>query len=146
MSQSPLHKQLLSNDGYANPIATGTFTTQAINMEERRRLSLTLNFGGGHTGILLIQGTDETAGCQGTPNRQLVGPQPGTNGSTGALYWNTIPSGIMNVTNSTTSVLLSFTDVGTSWVRLNYNGNSVSIPSLAVGSGTISVFVTGKNT
>ena len=142
MSQSPLHVQLLSNDGYNNAIATGTFTTQALNMEERRRLSVTVNFGGGYTGTLLVQGTDEITRQSGTSSNPFSGPQPGTCQATGALYWNTIPSGTCLVTNSTQSVLLSFTDVGPAFVRLVFN-NGIVAP---IGSGTISVFVTGKNT
>jgi hypothetical protein len=128
------------------PIATATFQSRAILMEDRKRLSVTINFAGGHTGILQVQGTDELGNCNGTANNPNVGMQPGSNTQTGALFWSQIPSGIVNVTNSTQTVLLSLTEVGTAWIRLAYNAATTSIPSLAVGSGTISAFITAKHT
>jgi hypothetical protein len=127
------------------PIATATFQSKAINLEEFRRLSVTVNFGGSHTGIFQVQGTDELGSAYGTPNNMGAGPQPGQNAQTGALYWNVIPSGTALVTNATQSMLLSFTDVGPSWIRFIYNQNTSAVPSAAVGSGTISLFFTGKN-
>lgn len=145
MSQSPSHQALFTGSDPSVPIATGSWTTKALDIEERRRVNFTINFGGGHTGTLLIQGTDEISQCNGCPGNPGAGSQPGTNGLTGALYWNTVPSGTVLITNSTQSIMISLVDVGPAFIRLAYNAQSVAVPSLAVGSGVISAFYTAKN-
>lgn len=152
MSQSPLHQQLWLNNGagFNLPIQTGTFVTAALNMEERRRLSLTIGIVGGFTGTLQVQGTDEIANASpatGTPWAGVY-QQPGQNGYTGGLWWSAIPSGTVSITNATNQLLLSFTDIGPAFVRLAFNVSatgSTATGSLG-GSGTMQIFCTAKNT
>lgn len=160
MSKSPIHNQILLNDGAGNKLAiqTGTWISPAINIDDHRRLSFTIGVGsatgaagdtGGFTGTLQVQGTNElgnAAGATGSP-WAFAGQQPGVNGSTGGLFWQNLASGTTTLTSSTTAILLSFTDVGPSWVRIGFNldSNSNRIAT-AIGSGTMYVWVTAKNT
>ena len=161
MSQSPLFGQVFLNDGKGNSvqIQTGTWVSKAYDMSEKRRFSVTIGitgatgttangvgvaFTGGFTGTLYIQGTDEIQECTGytgTPQAG-AGPQPGKNGVTGALFWTTVPSGAIAITNSTTAQIVSLTDVGPHFLRLAFNPGVAT----AIGSGTMNIFVTGKNT
>lgn len=162
MSRSSIRNQILLNDGLGNklPIQTGTWVSSAINIDEHRRLSVTLGVqsatgaagdAGGFTGILLVQGTDELAqnnGCTGTQEAGNTS-RPGLNGFTGALWWQTIPSGAVAITNATNRLLLSFTDVGVGFVRLAFNVTATGTLAPGVGqggSGTMQVYVTAKNT
>lgn len=162
MSRSSIRNQILLNDGLGNklPIQTGTWVSSAINIDEHRRLSVTLGVqsatgaagdAGGFTGILLVQGTDELAqnnGCTGTQEAGNTS-RPGLNGFTGALWWQTIPSGTVAITNATNRLLLSFTDVGVGFVRLAFNVTATGTLAPGVGqggSGTMQVYVTAKNT
>lgn len=150
MAKTTTTDSILLNDGFGNlyPIATGTFASKAIDMSERRRISLTGSFAGGYTGILSVQGTDEVPNCiivQGTGPSVAwagAGAQPGQNGYTGALYWQNLPSGSVNVTNSTSAFQLQLTDVGVRFVRLVFNQGVVA----PIGSGTIQIFLTAKHT
>jgi hypothetical protein len=155
MSRSTVRNELFLNDGTGQKllIQTGTFVTSAVNVDEHRRLSLTIGIMsatgaigdvGGFTGTFLVQGTDELAQSNGATGTQEAGntSRPGKNGFTGALFWTTLPGGTQNITASTTSVLLSFTDVGTSFIRVVFNQGITS----PIGSGTIRIFVSGKNT
>lgn len=158
MARSTINDQLFLNDGRgrAVAIATGTFHTKAIDMSERRRLSVTANFAGGFTGIFLVQGTDEVGNCSLGADVLAAtgacvawvgaGQQPGQNGYSGAKYWNTIPSGALAITNATNSVLLSFTEVSSRWIRLVFNDGITTAIGSAVGSGSIELFITAKNT
>lgn len=155
MARTTTNDKLLLNDGRGNlsEIGTGIFQTKAIDMSERRRLSITAGFGGGFTGTLLVEGTDELGNCSIAGGGILAatgasiamagaGAQPGVNGMSGAKYWSTIPSGTIAVTNSTQGFIVQFNDVNCRWLRLNFNKNVVT----AIGSGTIELFVTAKNT
>jgi hypothetical protein len=104
---------------------------------------------GGFTGILLIQGTNEVGQAMGATGTAWagVGVQPGVNGYTGGLYWNTLPSGTVNITNLTTSLQIDFTDIGASWFRVVFNQPApVGIQTGTGGSGTMQVYFTAKNT
>jgi hypothetical protein len=161
MSRSSIRNQLFINDGLGNklPIQTGTWVSSAINIDEHRRLSFTIGIGsatgavgdaGGFTGILQVQGTDEIAqsnGCTGTPEAGNTS-RPGTNGFTGALYWQPIQSGTVAINNTMNRLQLSFSDVGVGFVRLAFNTTATGILGAAAagGSGTWNVFMTAKNT
>jgi hypothetical protein len=161
MSRSFIQNQLFINDGTGQklPIATSSWVTSWVNIQEQRRLSITLGIQsatgaagdvGGYTGYLYVQGTDELPlrnGATGTPdagNTQL----PGANSATGALFAQTIPSGIVAITTGNNRLLLSFTDVGTAFVRLAFNmtATGASVGSSGCGSGTWNVYLTAKNT
>lgn len=158
MSKSTIRSQFFINDGTGQPlpIQTGTFVTRAISVDEHRRLSLTIGIGsstgavadvGGFTGILQVQGTDEMAnapGATGTPWAAAF-PQPGNNGYTGALFWNTIPSGSIAITNATNSMLVSLTDVNCAFVRLAFNRSATGALPNSAASGTMYVYLTGKH-
>ncbi len=164
MSRSTLHEQLFINDGLGNPlpIQTGTFVTKAINMEERRRLNITIGIQGstgyglgtgmvgGFTGMLLVQGTDELQGNLGPTGTAWANApaQPGINGFTGALFWQTIPSGAIAITNATNQLLVQLTDVGPSYIRLAFNMSATGtlVSGTSGGSGTMQLFVSGKHT
>jgi hypothetical protein len=149
MARTTTNDKLLLNDGRGNlsDIATGIFQTKAIDMSERRRLSLTASFGGGFTGTLLIEGTDELGNCSvavGTGAGVAMagaGAQPGINGVSGAKYWTALPSGTVLVTNSTTSLQTQLNDVNCRWIRVSFNKGVTT----AIGSGTIELFITAKN-
>lgn len=164
MSRSSFHSQLFINDGAGNnlPIQTGTFVTSAINMEERRRLSLTvgilqstgyglgLGTPGGFTGTLSIQGTNEVSEAlapSGTP-WAYAQSQPGTNGYTGAIFWNTLAGGAVNITNATNSLQIDFTDIGCAYVRVGFNVSATGSTATGTlgGSGTMYLFATSKHT
>ena len=148
MARTTTNDKLLLNDGRGNlsDIATGIFATKAVDMSERRRLSLTAGFGGGYTGTLLIEGTDELGSCsvaQGTGAGVPMagaGSQPGTNGVTGAKYWTALPSGTINITNSTTNLQVQLNDLNCRWVRISFNKNVAA----GIGSGVIELFITAK--
>lgn len=173
MSRSTLHDQVFLNDGSGSPlpIQTGTWVSKAFNIEEKRRLSVTLgirgqsgitqglsgfaatgSFGapGGFTGQMLVQGTNEISKCYGVPGTPWAGnlPQPGENGYTGARYWNTLASGTINIDNTVSSLLVDFTDVGVSYIRLVFNqsGTGATATGTLGGSGTMDVYLTAKNT
>ena len=161
MSRSPIRNQLLINDGLGNklPISTGTWVTNAVNIDEHRRLSLTIGVTsatgaigdiGGWTGTLLVQGTDELGQNNGATGTQEAGNtnRPGINGFTGARFWNTIPSGSVAINNGTQSILLSFSDVGCAYVRVAFNVSATGpLPNATnCGSGTFNVYLTAKNT
>lgn len=161
MSRSPIRQQLFINDGTGQKLAiqTGTFVTNAVNVDEHRRVSLTIGITsatgaaadlGGFTGTLLVQGTDELAQCYGQTGTPEAGngSRPGTNGFTGALFWNTIPSGSVAITTNMQSLLLSFTDVGPAFVRVAFNRSATGPLPNATGcaSGTMAIFLTAKNT
>lgn len=161
MSRSPIRQELKLNDGLGNklPIQTGTFATKAINVDEHRRLSLTIGVssatgvigagGGGFTGILEVQGTDELAQCAGATGTQEAGDssRPGVNGFTGAVFWQTIPSGTVAVTNATNKMLLQFNEVNCAFVRVVFNRSATgpTVTGTLGGSGTMSIFLTAKN-
>ncbi len=162
MSRSTVRNHLFINDGgnsrdLSRGISTGTFVTQAVNIEEHRRLSLTVGIAGstgpsdtgGFTGILQVQGTNELgqrAGMTGTVEEGTL-YKPGINGFTGARYWNTLASGTFNIDNTTQSLLISFTDVGAAYVRVAFNITSANVPATtAIGSGTMNIYLTAKNT
>jgi len=164
MSRSTIHQQLFINDGLGNrlPIQTGTWVSQAINIDEQRRISITIGCEsatgaaadmGGFTGTLLVQGTNELAQCNGATGTQEAGgtSRPGINGFTGARYWTTLASGSFNITNSSpcagNALLISFTDVGVSFIRLAFNQSATGTTATGTlgGSGTLNVYVTAKN-
>lgn len=159
--------QVLLNDGNGNrlPIQTGTWISPAYDILEARRLSLTIAVngstgvpGGGFSGALLVQGTNELpqmsidkVGSGAGVAWAAAGPQPGANAYTGALYWNTIPSGtiaIGPILNSGNSMEVDFTDVCPRFIRLAFNQSATgSIPVAgAGGSGTMYVTLTTKST
>jgi hypothetical protein len=163
MARSTTYSQLKLNDGFGNQveIATGSWATQAYNIGEARRLSFTVgilgtgslpltttNGGntGGFTGIFQVQGTNEISrsyGGTGTP-QAAAGAQPGENGWTGALFWNTLANGTVNVSQSITSFQLDFSDIGCTWIRLIFNqGNAVGTSG---GSGVMKIYLTTKPT
>lgn len=163
MSRSTIRNQLFINDGRGNKLAisTGTWVTNAVNIDEHKRLSLTIGIEGstgaspdlgGFTGTLLVQGTDELGQCNGQTGTQEAGNtnRPGVNGFTGARYWNTIPSGSIGWDLSKRSMLLSFTEVGAAYVRVAFNVSATGPLAIATGtlggSGTWNVFLTAKNT
>ena len=155
MSRSTIRNQLFLNDGFGHklPISTGTWVTPAVNIDEHRRISVTLGIGsatgavgdfGGFTGVLSVQGTNELAQCNGMTGTPEAGntSRPGLNGFTGALYWVDLPGGQYNVDNTTKAVLLDVNELGVAFVRVVFNPG---IP-VAIGSGTMNVFLTAKNT
>lgn len=156
MARTTTNDQLFLNDGTGklSPIATGIYQSKAIDMSERRRLSITAGFNGGFTGTLLVEGTDELGNCAMGGAESILratgasiawagaGAQPGQNGMSGAKYWNALPSGTVNITNATNSVLVTLNDVNCRWIRVNFNKGV----TVAIGSGTIELFVTAKNT
>jgi hypothetical protein len=169
MSKSSTFDQVFLSDGKGGqlPIQTGTWISKSFDVKERRRLSMTVGVqgstasgtivqnGGGFTGTLLVQGTNEIGNCNGytgTPNAGV--PQvPGQNGQTGALFWNTLAGGTINITTATTSLLIDFTDLGCAYIRFAFNiassGNAVvagNVPSGAGGTGTMFVTYTAKAT
>ncbi len=164
MSKSTIRNQLQLNDGLGNklPIQTGTWVSSAINIDEHRRVSITLGIGsatgaagdtGGFTGTLTVQGTDELAQCNGATGTQEAGNtnRPGTNGFTGARFWTVLASGTFNVTAATASLLLQFTDVGVAFIRLAFNASTAGTPNTGAtgslgGSGTMYAYLTAKNT
>lgn len=160
MSRSTVRSHLLINDGLGNklPISTGTFVSQAVSIEEHRRVSFTIGIesatgavgdAGGFTGILVIQGTNELGQRNGMTGTQEAGSlnKPGVNGFTGARYWNNLASGSFNIDSTTRSLLISFTDVGAAYVRVAFNITSNNVPmTTAIGSGTMNIYLTGKNT
>ena len=177
MSQTTKNIQLLLNDGNGNfsPIGTGAFSTAAVNIQDQRRLSLTIGMGGsvptnstvpgplgytgsnptgtlagGFTGVLLIQTTNELGQSAGWTGTAAAGSpqQPGVNGWTGARFWNTIsPSGTVNITNATTQLQIDFTDIGAAWLRVVFNQpNPVNIQTGAGGSGTMQLYMNAKAT
>jgi hypothetical protein len=129
--------------------ATGTWFSPWVNIDEQRRLNVTIGIGsatgavgdiGGMTGVLVVQGTDEIANCYGgtgTPDAGM-GSRPGQNGYTGALFSQQLQTARVN--NTTTSIGITFTDIGTAFVRLAFNPG---IPT-AIGSGSMFVHLTGK--
>ena len=160
MSRSTVRNQILLNDGLGNglPIQTGTWISRAINIDEHRRLSITLGIGsatgaagdlGGFTGQLFVQGTDELAQCNGATGTPEAGgtSRPGINSATGGRYWNTLASGIFNINNTTSSIQIQFTDGGVAFVRLAFNATGwyQAGPAVSWGSGTMNVYVTAKN-
>lgn len=160
MSRSTVHQQLLLNDGQGRklPISTGTWVTNSVSVGEQRRLSLTIGMGsatgaigdiGGFTGTLVVQGTNELPQMNGATGTQEAGnfARPGINGFTGARFWNTLASGTFNITNATQSLLIQFTDLGPAFIRVGFNLTSNNVPATtAIGSGTMFVFITAKNT
>lgn len=181
MSRSTIRNQLLIQDGlgnrlpmvpsgagiggFQNGIQTGTWVSSAINVDEHRRVSITVGIGsatgaagdsGGFTGTFSVQGTDELAQCNGATGTQEAGntSRPGINGFSGARFWTILASGSTNITNATSSVLLQFTDVGAAFIRCVFNAGTTGAPtplnagvtgSLG-GSGTMFVYLTAKNT
>lgn len=162
MAQSTIRNQLLIQDGTGNklPIQTGCFVTSAVNIEDQNHLSFTIGIdsatgpagagGGGFTGTLLIQGTNELAQSNGYTGTPEAGNQrrPGTNGATGALYWRTIPSGSIAITNATNVLLLDFSAVGCAFIRcaFNYTQTGAFTPlSPIVGSGAMNIYLTAKH-
>jgi hypothetical protein len=151
---------LISNGVNSNqPIATACFISKAFSTLHTRRLSVTIGIQGstgaagdvgGFTGTLLIQGTDEIWGANGVTGSPFAnaGPQPGYNGSTGGLFWNTIPSGTININNGVQSALLNFTDVGPAAIRFVFNQSATGpLPNAtACGSGTMNIYLTAKQT
>lgn len=154
MARSTTNDQLFLNDGtgQALPIATGVWQTKAIDMQERRRLSVTANFLGGFTGIFAVQGTDELNNCAiqyGTGPSVAwagAGTQPGQNGFTGALCWSNLLPGVVSVTNSTTIVRIDLSEVNTRWIRFVFNPGITTAIGSAVGTGAVQLFFTAKNT
>ena len=168
MAKASQKGQIQLNDGLGNPlpIQTGTWVSKAYDMDEQRRLSVTLGVwgstasgtltqtGGGFTGLFIVQGTDELGQCMGftgTP-QMAAGQQPGQNGSTGALFWQNVQSGTIGITPTTTSLFLQFTDFGFHWCRFVFNANTNGTyvagnsPSGAGGTGTMLVYFTSKST
>jgi len=161
MSRSTVRNQLFLNDGTGVklPVSTGTFVTSAVNVDEHRRLSLTIGItgstgpsdSGGFTGTLVVQGTNELGQCNGATGTQEAGNtnRPGINGFTGARFWSNLASGSFNIDNTTKSLLIQFTDVGAAYVRVGFNVTSNNVPApvgSAVGSGTMHIYLTAKNT
>lgn len=159
MAKTTTNDQLFINDGrgVALPIATGVFQTKAIDMSERRRLSVTADFTGGFTGTLVVEGTDEIGNCSISGDSILrptgasiawagAGSQPGSNGMSGAKYWTPVPSGTVGITNSTTFIQFQMNEVNTRWIRLNFNKGITSAIGSAVGTGAIALFITAKST
>lgn len=160
MSKTPVHNQLFLNDGTGKKLAiqTGIFNTSAVNMEYHRRLSLSVGFGsstgvaggqpwagdagGGFTGLLVVQTTNELGQTNGFTGTQEAGNtnRPGTNGWTGAGLWNNVPSGTFSITNNTQSLQADFSDIGAGYVRVQFNPNITT----AIGSGTIYLYLTAK--
>lgn len=139
------------------PIQTGTWISRAYNIEDQRRVSVTLGIQsatgapgdvGGFTGTFQFQGTDELPGSWGATGTPWwsAGPQPGFNGYTGALFWNTLPSGSFNITNATNSQLMTITEVSTRWVRFVFNQSATGTTATGTlgGSGTMNVYFTSK--
>lgn len=161
MSRATVRNQLLLNDGGGQkfPIQTGVWVSSPVNIDEHRRLSLTIGVGGatgavgdvgGFTGTLSVQGTDELAQSNGPSGCPWAGDTslPGKNGTTGGLFWTQLASGAIGITAATTSVLVQFTDVGVAFVRLVFNGGPMLPTATGTlgGSGLMSVFLTAKNT
>lgn len=162
MSRSTVRNQLFINDGLGNklPIATATWVTNAVNIDEHRRISFTVAITsatgaspdyGAYTGVMLVQGTNELGQCNGATGTQEAGNtnRPGINGFTGARFWQTLPSGTIPITNSVTVMTgMDFTDVGFAYIRLAFNRSATgALPSAsACGSGTWNVYLTAKNT
>lgn len=162
MSRATIRNQFFLNDGAGNrvPIATGSWVTSAVCVDEARRLSLTVGITsatgavgdvGGYTGTLLVQGTDELAQQYGITGYAEAGYQsrPGIpNGTGAARFWNTIPSGTFPVNQATQQFALSFTDVGFAFIRLAFNmsGTGAMPSSSGCGSGVWNVYMTAKNT
>lgn len=164
MSRSTIRNQLFINDGTGQklPIATSTWVTQAINVDEHRRLSLSIGISsatgatpdhGGFTGVLLVQGTNELAQCNGNTGTQEAGntSRPGVNGFTGATLWQTIPSGSIAINKGIAqpgnALLLTFDNTGPAFIRLAFNitATGASPNATNCGSGTWNVFLTAKN-
>lgn len=162
MSKSPIHNQLMIQDGAGNhaiPFATGTWVTQWVNIEEHRRVNFTFGIGsatgapgdvGGFTGSLAIQGTDELAQCNGGSGTQEAGntSRPGLQGYTGARFAQTVPSGTYAVTNASNVFQMSLTDVGSAFIRVAFNVSATGPTATGTlgGSGTWNVFLTAKGT
>lgn len=159
MSQSPSRGQILINDGSGNksPIGTGVFVSPAYDIQEKRRLSFTIGVqgstgvaGGGFTGTLQVQTTNETANCNGGTGTQAAGSlgQPGNNGYTGALFWQTVQSGTIAVTNAMNVAQVDINDVNAAYFRVAFNMSATGAINTAVGaggSGTMFIYWTGKN-
>jgi hypothetical protein len=154
----PFNDQLLLAG--AQPIQTGTFVTKAIDIEFIRRLSVTVAvqgttglIGGGFSGTLVVQGTDEIPGNYGgTGTPWACGlRQPATNGQTGALYWTPVPSGTISigpVLNSGNYMQFQMNDVNHRFVRVAFNTTATGSSATGTlgGSGTMVIFMTGKPT
>ena len=164
MSRSSIRNQLKLTDGLGNPVnvATTTWVTQWINVDEHRRVSFTIGIQGstgatpdygGYTGTLLVQGTNELGQNNGATGTQECGNtnRPGINGFTGARFYATIPSGSIAVNNQFGSpgnaVLLTFENVGPSYIRLAFNQSPTGpLTNFAnCGSGLWNIYLTAKN-
>lgn len=163
MSRSTIKNEILINDGRGNklPIGTSTWVSSWINVEEQRRLSITLGVTsatgapgdiGGFSGILQIQGTDELGQCNGLTGTSEAGNtnRPGINGWTGARFYSVIPSGTINITSTTgqpgNALMLNFNDVSCGYIRLAFNQSATGALAGSAGSGIMHVYLTAKNT
>jgi hypothetical protein len=156
MSRSTIRNQIYL-DSSQQPIQTGTWFGPPINIDEHRRVNLTVAVGsstgansdcGGFTGTLIVQGTDELATHNGVSGQPYYGVR-----SPSGIGWQTIPSGTFAVTKATQVFSLSFTDVGFAYIRPCFNVTGGVTGALAPsatgclgGSGTMNIWLTGKHT
>lgn len=168
MSRSTIRNQIYLDSAYntgsgmagPQPIATATWFGPPINIDEHRRVNITVAIGpstgaspdcGGFTGNFAIQGTDEIANSNIASGAQYAGLRQPGNGPSGAVAWQTIPSGTFAVTNTTQKFYLSFTDVGFAYIRPVFNvtggvTGAYAPNPLSQGSGTWNMWLTAKNT
>jgi hypothetical protein len=175
MSRSTIRNQIFldsagqgtGNYQYPSPIQTGTWIGPPINIDEHRRVSITVAITqatgvqtgtayadcGGYTGTLVIQGTDELAQGNFASGSPYYGARTPGVGPSGGIAWQTIPSGTYAVTKASQVFSLNFTDVGFAYIRPAFNVTGgvtgVFAPSATGclgGSGTWNVWVTGKST
>jgi hypothetical protein len=167
MSRSTIRNRL-TLDSNEQPVQTGSWFSAPINIDEHRRLSISGGITsatgtqtgtaypdcGSYTGTLVVQGTDELAQYSIPSGAPFAGTRsPGTANASGAMFWQTIPSGTYAVTKATQVFALNFTDVGFAYVRVGFNVTggitgawAPSATGCLGGSGTWNVFLTAKNT
>jgi hypothetical protein len=161
MSRSTIRNQIYL-DSNQQPIGTGTWVGPPINIDEHRRVNITVAIGsstgaspdaGGFTGTFVVQGTDELANGSFASGAPYFGIRTPGNGPSGGVAWQTIPSGTFAVTNAIQKFYMSFTDVGFAYIRPAFNvtgGNTGAFAPSASGSlggsGLWNMWLTAKNT
>jgi hypothetical protein len=165
MSRSTVRGQILLPDqrNVPQPIATSCWVSRWYQIDEHRRFSLTVGVGsatgavgdaGGFTGLLVLEGTNEfanAAAATGTPWAG-AGSQPGSNGYTGALYYQALPSGTFQISNAisgpSAALLVTLDYLGVAFIRAKFNTTASGTPypgATACGSGTMQMSFTAKN-
>lgn len=102
----------------------------------------------------MIQGSDELPQGNYPSGAPYAGLRVPGLGVSGGLGWQTIPSGTFAITAQTQKFCLNFTDVGFAFIRPAFNvtggatgGNfASSATGTSGGSGTMLLYLTGKNT